>query len=167
MPQVMLGRHTADIDGPFVVFLIGLRLNRLWAIHKWWKPMMNTLGILRFLRRTPPEGYLGGELALYSKGVMMVQYWRGFDTLEAFSHDKLAPHLGAWVHLGRQSKTDHTFGFWHETYQVQPDAYECIYGNMPVFGLAKAARHVTVPEKMEAARSRLEAEAAKAASTPQ
>lgn len=27
---------------PFVVFLIGMRINRLWAIHEWW-PVMNAM----------------------------------------------------------------------------------------------------------------------------
>ena len=30
------GRHTADIQGDFVVFLIGMRFNRLLKVHKWW-----------------------------------------------------------------------------------------------------------------------------------
>lgn len=27
-------RLTAEIDGDFVVFLIGMRVNRLWKVHK-------------------------------------------------------------------------------------------------------------------------------------
>jgi hypothetical protein len=29
-------RLTATIDGDFVVFLIGMRLNQPWKVHKWW-----------------------------------------------------------------------------------------------------------------------------------
>ena len=32
---VQPGRYTAEMDGDFVVFLIGMRLNKLWKIHKW------------------------------------------------------------------------------------------------------------------------------------
>lgn len=32
---VFPGRYTAQLDGSFVVFIIGMRVNKLWAIHKW------------------------------------------------------------------------------------------------------------------------------------
>jgi Domain of unknown function (DUF4188) len=34
--EVQRGRYTADIDGDFVVFLIGMRLNHPLRIRKWW-----------------------------------------------------------------------------------------------------------------------------------
>ena len=48
------------------------------------------------------------------------------------------------------------FGYWHETYQVDPDHYECIYGSMPRFGLARAAEHVAIAPAAESARDRLD-----------
>ncbi len=30
------GRHEANIEGDFVVFLIGMRINKPWKIHRWW-----------------------------------------------------------------------------------------------------------------------------------
>ncbi len=39
----ILAEHLcAHIEGEFVVFLIGFRINRLWAIHRW-LPMMTTM----------------------------------------------------------------------------------------------------------------------------
>jgi hypothetical protein len=35
MPMVLAKRMTAEVDGEFVVFLIGVRINALWKIHKW------------------------------------------------------------------------------------------------------------------------------------
>jgi hypothetical protein len=35
MRQVFAGRYAATIEGPFVVFLIGMRVNRLWELNKW------------------------------------------------------------------------------------------------------------------------------------
>lgn len=29
------GRYTAQLEGPVVVFIIGMRVNRLWAAHRW------------------------------------------------------------------------------------------------------------------------------------
>jgi hypothetical protein len=36
MSTVFRGRYTAQLNGPFVVFLIGMRVNRLRAVHRWW-----------------------------------------------------------------------------------------------------------------------------------
>jgi hypothetical protein len=35
MSKVFPGRYTAEIDKPFIVFLIGMRVNRLFAVRKW------------------------------------------------------------------------------------------------------------------------------------
>ena len=35
MAKIFAGRYSATIEGPFVVFLIGMRVNQLWALHKW------------------------------------------------------------------------------------------------------------------------------------
>ena len=29
-------RMTAKMDGPFVIFLIGMRINKFWKFGKWW-----------------------------------------------------------------------------------------------------------------------------------
>ena len=34
MSKVVNGRYTAEIDGDFVVFQIGMRINKPWAVHK-------------------------------------------------------------------------------------------------------------------------------------
>lgn len=85
----------------------------------------------------------------------MTQYWRDFAALEAFSHDNSQPHLAAWRQLAVLTKTDQTFGYWHETYRVEPGSYEAIYGSMPRFGLAAAGDHLPIEGATNAARSRL------------
>ena len=35
MATMCSGRYTAEIEGDFVVFLIGMRLNRPWKVHQW------------------------------------------------------------------------------------------------------------------------------------
>jgi Monooxygenase af470-like len=150
------GRFCAAIDGAFVVFLIGMRVNRLWALHRWAKPAWNTYRMVRHLRAEPPKGYLGGELFLYPRGVGMFQYWRSFEELEGFAKDRQRPHAAAWAHLVRQTASDSTFGYWHETFSVRAGDYECIYGSMPRFGLARAANHVRVGAQSESARERLD-----------
>ncbi len=156
MARIFPGRFTAEIPGPFVVFAIGMRLNRMFAIHKWLKPGIDTFQMVRLLARNPPDGYLGGQLFLYWRGLAMLQYWRSFEQLEDFAKDRTLPHAAAWGNLLRQTQTDQTFGYWHETYQVQEGRYECIYGSMPKFGLARAAAHVQLNEKSDTARGRLD-----------
>ena len=38
MAKILMGRYAAQIEGPFVVFLIGLRVNKILAFHKWIPP---------------------------------------------------------------------------------------------------------------------------------
>ena len=35
MGQIFKQKMTAEIDGEFVVFLIGARINKPWKVHKW------------------------------------------------------------------------------------------------------------------------------------
>jgi hypothetical protein len=35
MAKVIEDRMTAQVEGDFVVFLIGMRINRFWKVHKW------------------------------------------------------------------------------------------------------------------------------------
>lgn len=35
MAQVIPARVTAEVEGDFVVFLIGIRINKPWKIHQW------------------------------------------------------------------------------------------------------------------------------------
>ena len=35
MSKVVPKRVTAEIEGDFVIFLIGMRINKLWKVHKW------------------------------------------------------------------------------------------------------------------------------------
>ncbi|WP_265578500.1 MULTISPECIES: DUF4188 domain-containing protein [unclassified Nostoc] len=51
--------------------------------------------------------------------------------------------------------TDGSVGIWHETYLIEPGRDEAIYGNMPVFGLAAATKHVPAMGRRETARRRL------------
>lgn len=46
-------------------------------------------------------------------------------------------------------------GVWHETYQVPAEGIEVIYNGMPLFGLAKATRHVPVGPGTNTAKQRM------------
>ena len=151
---VVPGRTTAQLDGGFVVFLIGMRINKPWLIHKWW-PVFRAMPAI--LRRAGSEdlGLLGYHMAVQSRGPILVQYWRDTESLERFARSSLYPHLAAWRAFNRKVGFTGEVGFWHETYVIAAGNYECIYGNMPRFGLAAAGEQVPVSRKGDTAAERL------------
>ncbi len=153
---VLPGRFTAQTDEPFVVFIIGMRVNKLWAIRKWW-PVFQAMGpMLQTLYQHPQKGFLGMQTSAIWRGVLMVQYWRSFEDLENFARNQDDPHLEPWRRYNKAIGKDGTVGVYHETYIVQPGQYEAVYANMPVFGLAAATRSVPVDNALrKTARGRL------------
>ena len=138
----MAGRHTAEIDGDFVVFLIGARFDLRHPVRTF-----NDLGGRRGMRHMllhltahPEKGLLGFEMGLPT----IVQYWRSFEHLEAFANDTDDPHTAAWRNYWKRVGKDNRTGIWHETYLVRAGEYEAVYANMPPFGLGKAATLVPV-----------------------
>jgi len=155
MSQVIPGRFTAQMNEPFVVFIIGVRINRFFAFSKWF-PTASAMGpMLQALRQNPEKGFLGAEQFLYWRGAALVQYWRSMEDLETFARNPTDPHAAAWQRFNRAIGSDGSVGIWHETYLVQPENHESIYVNMPVFGLAAATNHVAVTGRRESARGRL------------
>lgn len=138
MTDVRQGRWTAEIEGDFVVFIIGARVNsKLRALT-----MFGDLGgrrgmghMLKYLTQHPEKGLLGYQ----SAGFTTIQYWRSFEHLEAFARDTDDPHLAVWRNYWKRVGKSDRVGIWHETYLVRAGEYEAIYGNMPPHGLAKAA----------------------------
>ena len=129
---------TVEIDGDFVVFLIGAQFEKLHLARS----LMDLGGrrgmkhMLDYLVARPEKGLLAYEMGIPT----IVQYWRSFEHLEAFAKDKDDPHLDVWRKYWRRvGRTDRT-GIWHETYLVKAGDYEAIYGNMPAHGLGKAGR---------------------------
>lgn len=155
MAQVIPGRFTAQIDEPFVVFLIGMRINRFFAFSKWIPTMRAMVPMLRSLHQHPEKGFLGGETFLYWRGIGLIQYWQSFEALEKFARNPGDYHLEAWQRFNQAVGADGSVGIWHETYLIEPGRHEAIYGNMPVFGLAAATKHVPAVGRKETARRRM------------
>jgi hypothetical protein len=105
----------------------------------------------------PEKGFLHGEFFWNMNGPVTIQYWKTFEDLERFSREPSEPHLAAWQNFNKAVASNGIVGIWHETYLVQPDQFECIYGNMPEFGLGKAIQHVQVSGARKTARLRLNA----------
>ena len=158
MAAVFRGRFTAEIDGPFVVFIIGMRINRWWALHKWLPVAFAMPRMLKQLEEERERGLLHAAPFLYWPGAAVVQYWRSFEQLEAFAKDADDPHLEVWRDFWRRVGKSGRTGIWHETFLVRAGEYEAIYGNMPDYGLGKASEVVTVAAG-RSARDRLRAAA--------
>jgi hypothetical protein len=157
MSTVFKGRYTSRIDDPFVVFLIGFRINRLFAVHKW-LPTARAMGpMLRELYSNPALGFLGAETCLAWRGATIIQYWRSFEHLLAYAHARDAQHLPAWKAFNLSAgNADGSVGVWHETFQVAAGQSECIYANMPRYGLARAGTHEPATGHLRDAATRMQ-----------
>ena len=158
MAKIFAGRHTARIEGSFVVFLIGMRINRLFAVSKWLPVARAMPGMLEELKKNPESGFLGAGIVMNWRGVMTVQYWRSFEHLHAYAHARDALHLPAWRAFNRAVGGDGSVGIWHETYVVQPGNSESIYVNMPSVGLAQASQLEPIGASTDNARARIDRE---------
>lgn len=167
MAQVINRRFTAQTDEPFVVFMIGMRINRPLDFKRW-VPTARAMGpMLRELYGNPEKGFLGAETFLYWPGIALVQYWRSFEDLERFARDSDAPHFPAWQRFNRLVAKSGSVGIWHEMYTVEPGKFETIYNNMPLFGLAKATETAPATGRRETARRRLGGESEPAVPSPE
>jgi len=154
-PRIQPGRFTAAIDGDFVVFLIGMRFNKPLKIHKWLPVTTAMTKMLRTIDEHPEIGCLGYRQWVVGVTTVMVQYWRDFESLDAFASDADTPHLESWRRFNRAVRNSGDVGIWHETYKVRAGEYEAIYGNMPLFGLAAASHRVDVAAKGQTAAARI------------
>lgn len=152
MAKVIDSRMSAEMDGEFVVFLIGMRVNKPWKLHKWLAVFLAMPKMLKELEAHPESGFLGHN----GLGKVIVQYWRSFEHLEAYARAKDKKHWPAWVDFNRRfgnSRGD--VGIWHETYVVKPGNYD-IAACLPMAS-GRSANLLPPPGTREAARARMTA----------
>jgi Domain of unknown function (DUF4188) len=152
---VVPGRRVAHLDGDFVVFLIGMRINRPWRPHKWLPVLRAMRPMIRELQADPGSGFLGATQGVLAGGPALVQYWRSFEHLDRYARDRTARHLPAWQEFNQRVRDSGAVGIWHETYRVRAGEYEAIYGNMPRVGLAAAGEHRPVGSSNATAAARI------------
>lgn len=155
--KVVPGRMTARFEKPVVLFLIGARFNKPWHFPRflWFARAMPRM--LAELEKKPETGLLWYQQWSSFPNIMVQQYWESFDKLLAYSHDRGALHQPALSRYMREMQHEPAVGIWHETYLVEPGRYECIYGNMPPFGLAAASNIVKAEGRLAAAKDRFAA----------
>ena len=141
----------AKIEGDFVVFIIGIRVNKWWKIHRW-LPIIPTMPkMIKELMKNPDSGFLGVMGAF----PWMVQYWRSFDHLIAYARNHDANHYPTWIKFNKQIGSSGDVGIWHETYLVKDGQYETFYNSMPPMGLGKFAELLPAVGRSGSARSRV------------
>jgi len=120
-------RQTVDLSAfpDLVVIYLGMRINA-------WAGLKTLLGLGPQIRNSvdqKPDGLLLHEnfiLSLIPPHLGMRQYWRDFDTLEAWSRS--TPHREWWRNFLRSSGGT---GFWHEAYFMR-GGMEAVYDDVPV-----------------------------------
>lgn len=146
---------TAQMEGDFVVFLIGMRMNKLIKPWKNIPIIMNMAGMLTELGKAPELGLLHARTHFGLRNILVVQYWKSFEMLHAYSTSKTNRHLPAWQKFNRRIGTSGDVGIWHETYKVRAGEYENVYNNMPEYGLGRAGRLVDAKGALRTARARM------------
>lgn len=158
MAKVQAGRHTADLGDRegIVVFLIGMRINRLWQLWRWIPVFAGMPRMVSELVQDPSRGLLHRPRVYVSgRTVLLVQYWNSFAELERYARDPKSEHLPAWRMFNRRIRDNGSVGIFHETYRVSAGDAEVVYANMPVFGLAAATSSVPVGGGRQTAAARL------------
>ncbi len=131
-------RVCAEVEGEFVVFLIGMRVNRPWKVWKWLPIARAMVRMLQELTAQPEIGLLASRPLPGLLSPALLQYWRSAEHLRAYAHAADKQHLSAWQAFNRAVGTNGDVGIWHETFVVPAGASEAIYVNMPRFGLGRA-----------------------------
>lgn len=138
MTNTIQNYMTAEVEGEFVVFLTGMRLNRWWKVWKWFPLFFAMPRMTRELFRNPELGMLHHRYHFGLTSILVIQYWKSFDHLHAYATDKSRAHIPAWRWMNKAVGLNGDIGTWHETYVIKQSAYEALYVNMPEYGLGKA-----------------------------
>jgi len=83
-------RMTARMDGDFVVFLIGMRINKPLAVHKY-LPVLNAMPKMLTELYTKPELGLIHHEMWFSRTIILVQYWRSLSNSLITQRTKTPP----------------------------------------------------------------------------
>ena len=155
MTKPIKGRMTAAIEGDFVIFLIGMRIHKLWKVWKWLPVFISMPRMLAELGKSPELGLLHAKTFFSLRSPYLVQYWRSFEDLHAYSVNRDNAHLPAWRAFNKAVGTNGDVGIWHETYLIKAGQHESVYANMPPIGLGLAGGLKPVEGRNRSAKGRL------------
>ena|SRR5215204_5328587 len=124
-PQKRVQRRTVNLSAypDLIVIYLGMRVNAITGL----KRMLGLGPQIQNAAAEMPDGLLRHENLVYGllpPHVGMRQYWRDWDSLEAWSRSE--PHRRWWREFLRDSGGT---GFWHETYFMR-GGMEAIYDDI-------------------------------------
>ena len=119
MAKTFHGAYTADLDGDFVVFLIGMRVNKPWAVRRWWPTFAAMRPMIQELEARPELGLLhassAGSAARSSSST---------GAPSSSSTPSRATRTASTCRRGRSTtgaaRASSAVGIWHETYRCAP-----------------------------------------------
>jgi hypothetical protein len=140
----------AEIEGDFVLYIDGFRLDRLRAIHTWFRAGRKIAAMFEELADDPDSGFLGYQPALQGvRGGGSIQFWRSLEDLQLFAHEPNDMHVLAWKWVNENVRNGEV-GFWAEIYLIEDGNYETFYREMPPKGLGSPTRLVPMADQTPA-----------------
>ena len=137
----------AEMDGEFVIYINGMRLNKLRAIRKYFAAGRKAGKFFERLEADPDSGFLGYVPAMMGiRTGAAIQYWRSLDDLKRFANDPEDVHVPAWKWYDDVVDPGGGVGFWAELYVIEADNYETFFRNVPPIGLGKMGRLVPMAD---------------------
>jgi hypothetical protein len=144
MAKVTRERMTAVAEEDFVLFMIGMRFNNWFAIHRWLPVFLAMPKMLKELHINRDLGFKSYEMWV-SRTLILVQYWESSEKLIEYAKK-------AFNKLATKSNA---VGIWHETYVIDKGKTENIYVNMPKFGYGKVGNLQVAKGNRNSAQGRL------------
>src|SRR3712207_1770224 len=136
---VLPAQQVAEVAGDeVVVFLIGMRINRLRKVRSWWPAFVAMPKMLAELAKHPEDGLLHARSFWSGRTFLVVQYWESVEQLGAYARNAERAHAPAWSAFNRGAAGTGDVGIFHETYVVPREGVESLYANLPPLGLAAA-----------------------------
>jgi hypothetical protein len=155
MTELVTKRVTAELEGDFVLFRIGMRINALRKVHEW-LPLVRAMNrMLAELEADPERGLLGYDAKPGIRNHELVQYWRSFEALREYALDADREHAPAVAWTNEQMRASDAVGIWHEAYLIRDGEYETVYDNVPVRGLGAVGTRSPATGRRRTAAGRL------------
>lgn len=146
------GRWMARLDEGAVLFRIGMRINRPWAVHRWLPVFGAMPGMLREQANDPDSGMLGYEQSFGPRTATVTQFWRSVDDLLGYAAG--TRHRSAWLAFYRAGRSARgAVGIWHETYVLADQ--EALYVDMPPHGVGRVGTLAPVGRGTDRAAERM------------
>lgn len=147
MAAITADRMATDIDGEFVIYINGMRLNKLRAVHKYFLAGLKAAKMFEELERDPDSGFLGYLPAYMGlRSGAAIQYWRSLEDIRRFARDPDDLHVPAWRWYNEEVGNDGELGFWAELYVIEDGNYETFYRNVRPVGLGEIGELVPMAD---------------------